>query len=577
MKHGEIGDRFSGLTQIQRGQWAVSYKAFDTALGVNVFLKILSAAFQQDSEIVGRFGREVEIAKQIAHPNVVKLLDSGVIGSSSYISFEWIEGKPLDIYIKNQYLSGKDNEPNKTEDVRTLSIAAVLDYAKQLFLGLYAIHDAGIVHRDIKPGNILVDESGNIHIVDFSLAYSQECPRITPHEVIVGTPGYLAPEVVAGADVSKSSDLFSAGIIIYELLTSKTLFVSKDIYATLQKVHEAVVRDIRKIREDVPPQLWSIVKKLLSKHPADRYDGAEEVLNDLQKVIISDTTDIQEIQISAYRKRRLYRNVVGALIFLAVIIVFGIFIRHRSIPGEEESFTQMDFENNNNLINNQVIEDTTYIEDELSVYAEDLSDTQSQSISEQGIMEKADSVEFTTIEEGSKVMSEASEIVTPLKYANEEFAPDDTSIAQIDEPAAADSVKVIFEIYPWARVYCDGNYLGTTPILAERMLLNGERQLRFEHPDFPPLIKDINVVIADTLNIYADLTAEFGRLEFAVEPWAYLIIDDIEKGILPTAKPIYIQPGEHIVRLKHPSFAEIVKLVSVSVGETLLVEASFAQ
>ena len=136
-----------------------------------------------------------------------------------------------------------------------------------------------------------------------------------------------------------------------------------------------------------------------------------------------------------------------------------------------------------------------------------------------------------------------------------------------------DSMDVVFEVYPWARVYVDGQLLGTTPILNGYKLLKGRYKFRFEHTEFPALEKTLN--ISSDKDITVDLTKEFGKIEFAVNPWGYLIIDEIEKGSVPSAKPIYIQPGEHTVKIKHPNYNEIVRVVTVEAGEILTIEEDF--
>ncbi|MBC8204593.1 MAG: serine/threonine protein kinase [FCB group bacterium] len=470
-----------------------------------------------------------------------------------------------------------ESAENNTVELQTLAVPVVLDYARQLFSGLAAIHQAGIIHRDLKPGNILLDECGRIHILDFSLAYAKEDLRITPHDDIVGTPGYIAPEVIAGAEESISSDLFSAGVILYELLTNRTLFQSKDVFSTLQRVHEAVVPNITKIRADVPPEIKTTIKKLLSKHPIDRYSNTADVLEDLKKAEPEKIDVIPAPQALVRTKKRKISLYTAAILALLLPLTAAlIYLKYKSPPmNTEVNYTDSSVDSDS--IDKYIAADNFSIAGDKTAYENALYDSVNQVISAAKAVDTGEIVEFALAEKDLTAMPAVSEIISPAEFHIEKKLIVDSSIVKIDRTAIPDSVVVTFAIYPWAKIYCDGNYLGVTPILAEIVLLNRDHQFRFEHPDFPALTKDFIAVNTDTFRIAADLTIEFGRLEFAVVPWSYLIIDDIERGVLPMAKPIFIQSGEHIIRFRHPHFDDIVKTISVTAGETLLVEADFSR
>jgi len=567
MKYDLIGKRFDRLKLIHRGQWAVSYQAFDAMRGRYVFLKIIPPAFHQDGEILARFHREVEIAGKIDHPNVVKLIDSGEIGDSLFIAFEWLKGKPLDFFIKDTAHQNGNSRPCSNAVLDSLPVKVVLNYIKQMFSGLAAIHQAGIIHRDLKPNNILLDESGTIHILDFSLSYAADNLNITPHEHIVGTPGYLAPEVVAGAEASKSSDLFAAGVITYELLTNTALFTAKDIYTTLQMVHQAEVANITKIRQDVPPALWTVIKKLLAKHPYDRYTDCIDVLDDLDEIVITDSAVLRKEHWRKSHRWFFSRIIVrAALIFIALLSV-GMLITFKSVF---QAFPQAAHPDSSVIIASSENMDAN---DSTAAIGE--TNNPEENPVQPPVLDQRQKTPSPAVKKNPSIIPDNNN--SAFSIIPKARAPQESTISEkIPETIVPDSVHIFFNVFPWSKVYCRGNYLGTTPFLREKTLLNKNLRIRFEHPDFPPLVKEYSVVITDTLKIELDLTAEFGRLDFAVEPWAYLIIDDLEKGTLPRAKPLYLPPGEHIIRLKHPDFPEMVELVSVSPGQTLVIEKRFS-
>ena len=558
MKCGEIEDRFGILREVHHGQWANSYRAHDSSTDADVFLKILTPAFQHDPVIQERFNREVELAGKIDHPNVVKLIEDGEIEKSRYICFEWLEGDSLEVFIRKGSVSEGSEGKNSGASLNGLSLDKTVHYAEQILAGLSAIHQAEIIHRDLKPGNIFVGSDDRISLLDFSLAYAPANSRVTSHDDLVGTPGYMAPEVVSGGEAGVKSDLFAAGIIIYELLTGRQLFDSDDIYEILQQVQDADIPDIAEVRDDVPGGLRIFLNKLLAPHPADRFETADEALNELSGIDVGAAEDVpgESAQIRRKPKVRYAVSVVAALLAVSVLIWFN-FRKTGELPTAAEDF----------IVENRVIDDSG-IERDIPTVIDTLT-----AIDDDGI-ESYESVEADKPEVSPSVPTEDVEINPAIKEAE----------ITVDNPAAdqpqgfetsGDSVRIEFNIKPWASVYCDGELLGTTPALTEIKLASDSYLLRFEHVDFPPLYRQYSFTDDDSFMVNADLTSEFARLDFSVKPWGYLYIDDIEMGTIPLSNPVFIEPGRHIIRIKHPDFPEIVRSVSVDAGETLIVEEDF--
>ena len=143
------------------------------------------------------------------------------------------------------------------------------------------------------------------------------------------------------------------------------------------------------------------------------------------------------------------------------------------------------------------------------------------------------------------------------------------------EKIIPDSVIFTFEIYPWAKIFCDGAFLGNTPVFRKINIDNTQHRFRFEHPGFPPLFKDFDPSQSDSISFIIDLRRESVRLEFKIDLWAYLFIDDNEYGTIPTRNPIYITPGNHQIRFHHPEFEDVTKHISVSAGDSLLLPVYF--
>src|SRR3989304_3468040 len=205
-------DRFEIIDTLKKDQHTSVYLANHVYLGKKIILKTLSALELPDQTFLDRFKREAKILARLDHPNLIKVLDFGTAGDNFYISFEYFEGKNLRKIIKENNLSN--------EQKIYLSV--------QLFKALSIAHQNGVVHRDIKPENILVNTKLELKIADFGLAFVRDDLFLTHKSSIVGTPGYMSPEQIRGQELTPQTDLFSSGIVIYELFTGKNPFIGKD-------------------------------------------------------------------------------------------------------------------------------------------------------------------------------------------------------------------------------------------------------------------------------------------------------------------------------------------------------------
>ena len=213
-------DRFEIIDTLKKDQHTSVYLANHVYLGKKIILKTLSALELPDQTFLDRFKREAKILARLDHPNLIKVLDFGTAGDNFYISFEYFEGKNLRKIIKENNLSN--------EQKIYLSV--------QLFKALSIAHQNGVVHRDIKPENILVNTKLELKIADFGLAFVRDDLFLTHKSSIVGTPGYMSPEQIRGQELTPQTDLFSSGIVIYELFTGKNPFIGKDINDTINNI-----------------------------------------------------------------------------------------------------------------------------------------------------------------------------------------------------------------------------------------------------------------------------------------------------------------------------------------------------
>src|ERR687891_430666 len=267
--------RYRILRKLGSGGMANVYLAEDEELGRRVAIKILNERYANDESFIERFRREAKSAAGLSHPNIVSIYDRGEAEGTYYIAMEVIEGRSLKELILTR---------------GALPVHQAVEYARQLLEALRFAHRHGIIHRDIKPHNVLVsaDERGKsqdsrLKVTDFGIA-RHGASQMTEAGSIMGTAQYLSPEQARGAPVAAASDLYSAGIVLYEMLTGKVPFTGDSAIEIAMKHLNELPRPPSSLRSEIPPELDQIVLRALAKKPEDRYQTAEEFIEDLERV-----------------------------------------------------------------------------------------------------------------------------------------------------------------------------------------------------------------------------------------------------------------------------------------------------
>jgi beta-lactam-binding protein with PASTA domain/predicted Ser/Thr protein kinase len=269
-----IGTVFDGRYRIVRklgtGGMADVYLAEDQELGRRVAIKILNDRHAADDQFVERFRREAKNAAGLSHPNIVSVYDRGTAEGTYYIAMEYLDGRSL-----KELIVSRGPAPVKT----------AVEYARQILAAVGFAHRHGIVHRDIKPHNVLVaGDEGRLKVTDFGIARSG-ASQMTEVGSIIGTAQYLSPEQARGAPVDQTSDLYSVGVVLYELLTGQVPFTGDTPLEIAMKHLSEVPKPPSELRPEVPHDLDLVVLRALAKDPADRYQTAEEMDADLQRVL----------------------------------------------------------------------------------------------------------------------------------------------------------------------------------------------------------------------------------------------------------------------------------------------------
>ena len=258
--------RYRILELVGVGGMGMVYHAFDERLELPVALKLLRPERASDEEMRDRFRRELILARQVSHRNVVRIHDLGETGDVYFLTMDYVEGRSLKEVLAEE---------------GPLDPERVVQIAQQLTGALAAAHREGVVHRDLKPGNIMLDDEGRAYVTDFGIASSASAVGLTATGGIVGTPDYLAPEQARGETVGPRADLYALGLILFELSSRRLPFAGGSLTEVLaQRVSGRPLR-LEDVAEHAPPGLSEIIARCLERDPEDRYQSAEEIAEDL--------------------------------------------------------------------------------------------------------------------------------------------------------------------------------------------------------------------------------------------------------------------------------------------------------
>lgn len=248
------------------------YKAFDETLQRPVAIKVLHREISSDPEQLERFRREARTVAQLSHPNVVTVIDAGEDDDGyPFIVFQYVDGETLKDRIRR---------------AGPLPVAEAVAYAIEIGRGLEAAHSARLVHRDVKPQNVLIDRQGRAKVTDFGIARSLEGDAtLTDSGSVLGTTDYVAPEQAMGEGVTEQSDLYSLGVCLYEMLTGEVPFKADSLVGVAMRHIREPLPDIRQRRPEVSANLAAVVERATSKRPHDRYQSAEQMVSELEHAL----------------------------------------------------------------------------------------------------------------------------------------------------------------------------------------------------------------------------------------------------------------------------------------------------
>jgi serine/threonine protein kinase len=309
----KFGDRYQIIEEIGQGGMGRVFKAKDLELDTIVALKMIKPQFSSDPDIVNRFKRELLLAREILHEHVIRIHDLGEINGIKYISMNYIKGNTLKEILQS---TGK------------LTVEKTIDIIKQVCGALIAAHNKGIIHRDLKPQNIMIDKNGKAYVLDFGIARSINVDGDAADEgIVLGTPDFMSPEQIKGEKPDATTDIYSLGIILYEMATGKLPFTAADYRELLYKHLNELPEPPSRLNPQMPLQLERITLKCMEKKKKNRFQSVQEILQEIEMDKTIEITPVKTEKVKAEKKeKRFFKPFlkVALKVLIILVIVYAI-------------------------------------------------------------------------------------------------------------------------------------------------------------------------------------------------------------------------------------------------------------
>lgn len=332
--------RYQIIEELGKGGMGRVYRAIDKKLNEEVALKLIKPEIASDKKTIQRFSNELKFARKIRHKNICQMFDLGEYRGKHFITMEYVEGQDLKRMIRQ---SGQ------------LALSTILHIIKQVCDGLMEAHSSGIIHRDLKPNNIMIDADGNVRIMDFGISRCLKTKGITGDGMMMGTPEYMSPEQTEAKEVDERTDIYSLGVILYEMTTGHLPFTGETPISLAMKHKGEMPQNPQDLNAHIPVDLSDLILKCLEKNRDKRYQSVEELLTDLKAVQkeIPEATfgpvprKSTTTRVSLYRRPKAWMP--GMAMFLLILAIAGFYFVLRwdkpVLPSEKIMLVVLPFDN----------------------------------------------------------------------------------------------------------------------------------------------------------------------------------------------------------------------------------------
>jgi serine/threonine protein kinase len=350
-----LAGRYEILQLLGRGGMGAVYKARDKELDRLVAVKLIRPELARSPEMLRRFKQELILARQVTHKNVIRIFDLGQSDGTKFITMDFVEGQDLRALLRER---GKLPPPEAAKIML------------QICRALEAAHAEHVIHRDLKPQNIMLGENGRVYVMDFGIARSAHVPGMTQTGALMGTPEYMSPEQARGEKLDERSDIFSLGVVFYEILTGKSPYPSDTPLATLWKRMDEPVTPPSQLERDLPPALDAIVVKALEIVPENRFGSAREMAHQLE-IWLGPSAESSAIFLPAPRTASYWKWASAALGFLLITAMVAFRIKGPAKPPPAHTPVSVLVADFANTTGDSIFDET--LEPPLSVVLEDAS------------------------------------------------------------------------------------------------------------------------------------------------------------------------------------------------------------
>jgi len=566
-------DDFQLQELIYEGPHTLVFRGHQSNLNRPVLIKLLKPFIEERKEYIERFQREARICAQFKHPNIVSVYKLGEKNSYHYIALEFVEGISLKELLANS---------------APLPFQISLSITNQILEALIYVHQNKIIHRDIKPGNILIDSNGRAKLTDFGLAHLGDEVSVTQQGSIIGTPAYMAPEQIMGGALDGRTDLFSLGTVIYEMLTREQAFGGESYSACLHKIINEEPLLPSQLNSQLPENVDSFIEEFLKKDPEERWEDAQQAQEELHQLANQNKIKLERMSTEEIIQPLLSTSLIeenqnqstfahpqnsddkieGGFggrwklisVFAAVIILLGttfIWMNSREESPPPTTGKQA------NLIS--APSDSGKPEVQSAMPSDSI--TSPKKARDANIKRNDQSANQIALKQKSQLDQTKNSIKDTLLAEN---AIDKST--KTEEPTNIENNtigKLNLMVEPWAKIMIDDQVIDSQANQISVPVSPGKHTITLLHPNFSPYAMPLEIQPGEEKTVRWSFLEHVGFLWIEVRPWGEIYIDNQYRDSTPLESPIMLSSGRHFLELKHPQLQSYRDYVTILPKDTL--------